>query len=448
MAETPILKVSELTYQIKNLLEDEFPFVWVEGELSNVTLHSSGHCYFTLKDEKSQIRGVMFRANVRYLRFKPENGTTVIIRGRLSVYEPRGEYQIVTNAMEPLGKGSLQLAFEQTKKKLESEGLFDPARKRPLPVLPQRICIITSPTGAAIRDILRVMSQRYANLSIDIIPVLVQGLEAPQEIRTALEAVSALPEYDVVIVGRGGGSIEDLWAFNDEGVARAIAACPIPVVSAVGHEIDFTIADFIADVRAPTPSAAAEMVVDKKDALMESISLLQHRLKQGLKHTLRGYQNTLELARRSLPDPRKKLEDLQLRNDDLIERARQLTIQGLQKRHEGLVHLKENLCYRSPLEQVVHARSQLENQGQSLLLWAQWKLERCAKALEKAMAQLDATSPLNILKRGYSITRTWPEKKVVIDAKTLDLQQVLNVKLHQGELICRVEEVWEKSETS
>ncbi len=435
-----VLKVSELTRQIKENLETRFSFVWVEGELSNLTVHSSGHCYFTLKDEKAQIRGVMFRSDVRHLRFKPENGITVVVRGRLSVYEPRGEYQVITVMMEPLGKGSLQLAFEQIKKKLEVEGLFDPSRKKPLPMLPQRVCIITSPTGAALRDMLRVLDQRFANLLIDIIPVRVQGAEAPREITAALETAAGLPDTDVIIVGRGGGSIEDLWAFNDERVARAIAVCPIPVVSAVGHEIDFTIADFVADVRAPTPSAAAKMVVEKKEALAESIRLLQHRLKQGLSHSLRECKNRLELAHRSLADPRKTLDELELRTDDLERRVQQYTLQGLQKKEEVWHYLNEKLRYRSPQDRVSHLGSQLNNQGQTLFLRLQWKMERCTKLLEKVMAQLDAASPLNILKRGYSITCTWPAKEVVRDAKILLPAQALHVKLYRGSFLCRVEE--------
>ena len=435
--ESPILKVSELTHQIKDLLEDEFSFLWVEGELSNVTLHSSGHCYFTLKDTKSQIRGVMFRSNVGSLRFKPENGITVVVRGRLGVYEPRGEYQIIVTAMNPLGKGSLQLAFEQTKKKLQAEGLFDPSLKQPLPSLPQRICIITSPTGAAIKDILRVLDNRFANLTIDIIPVRVQGAEAPREITAALEAVETLSNVDIVIVGRGGGSIEDLWAFNDEQVARAIAACPIPVVSAVGHEVDFTIADFVADLRAPTPSAAAEMVVEKKEALVESIHILQHRLQQNFHHSLRGYENRFELVRRSLADPRKRLDDCRLRTDDLTQKVHQRVQHCVERQFDYVENLKEKMHYRSPKNRVARLETHLAGQSQTLLMRVQWKMERYTRSLEKSMAQLDAASPLNILKRGYSITRTWPDKNVVKDATVvLSLEQTVKCETSSGRGAC------------
>ena len=437
-----ILKVSELTQQIKILLEESFPFVWVEGELSNVTLHSSGHCYFTLKDEKAQIRAVMFRSQVRRLPFKPETGTKVVVRGRIGVYEPRGEYQIITEFMEPLGKGSLQLAFEQIKKKLAKEGLFNSARKKPLPLLPQRIGIITSPTGAAIRDILRILGHRFVNLEILLIPVRVQGVEAPGEIISALEMVNSLvPGLDVVIAGRGGGSLEDLWAFNDEGVARAVAGCPVPVVSAVGHESDFTISDLVADVRAPTPSAAAEMVVKKKEELAEYLDLLGHRITQGFAHSLKDEKSRLAMAERGLINPKKKIVDLNLRADDLSQRVAYLFNQHLQRKQKDWKHQTEKLGFISPREKIRVLKEEVERKKKDLSARLSWKMERCLKTLEKAMAQLDAVSPLGILKRGYSITRTWPEQKVVRDAGSLSLQQEVEVKFFKGEVICKVTKV-------
>ncbi len=436
-----ILTVSELTYQIKTLLESNFPFIWVEGEISNLTLHSSGHYFFTLKDEKAQIRGVMFRYQAQHLKFRPEDGIKVVVRGRIGVYEPRGEYQILTDFIEPKGKGALQLAFEQTKKRLEAEGLFDPSLKKPLPLLPQKIAIITSPTGAAIRDMLRIIGQRFANLEIVIIPVRVQGAEAPEEIVVALELVDTLPDIDVVILGRGGGSIEDLWAFNDERVARAIAKCKIPVVSAVGHEIDFTISDFVADVRAPTPSAAAEMVVEKKESLVAFLDTLKSRLDQGFYHSFKACRNKLEMVQKGLLDPRKKLSDLNLRSDELAQRLEKLFFQNIQSKIEKRKHLLELLLFLSPTKKLQSLKEELSRKRENLETWISWKMERCVRALEKSMAQLDAASPLNILKRGYSIARTWPDKKIVRDARTLTLKQELNVRLYKGEIFCKIERI-------
>ena len=437
-----ILKVSELTQQIKYLLEENFPFVWVEGEISNVTLHSTGHFFFTLKDKKAQIRAIMFRSQAQVLPFKPENGIQVVIRGRINVYEPRGEYQILADVMEPLGKGSLQLAFEQIKKKLAFEGLFDPSRKKPLPVLPQRIGIITSPTGAALQDILRIISHRFVNLEILIIPVRVQGPEAPGEIIQALERVNTLdPALDVVILGRGGGSLEDLWAFNDEGVARAICGCQVPVMSAVGHEIDFTISDFVADVRASTPSAAAEMVVAKKEHLLNILDVLQARIEKGMHYSLNTWKSALKLSLQGLTDPRKKVVDLTLKNDDITQRLIQVSSRAHQRKQDTWKHVSGMFLFFSPFGKIKDWREELSRKNAKFKTLLQWKLERYSRALAKSVAQLDAASPLNILKRGYSITRTWPDKTIVRDASTLTLQQTLNVKLFQGEIFCRVEEI-------
>jgi len=437
-----ILKVSELTQQIKYLLEKNFPFVWIEGEISNVTLHSTGHFFFTLKDKKAQIRAIMFRSQAQFLPFKPENGIQVVIRGRINVYEPRGEYQILADVMEPLGKGSLQLAFEQIKKKLATEGLFDPSRKKPLPVLPQRIGIITSPTGAALQDILRIISHRFVNLEILIIPARVQGPEAPGEIIQALERVNALdPALDVVILGRGGGSLEDLWAFNDEGVARAICGCHVPVMSAVGHEIDFTISDFVADVRASTPSAAAEMVVAKKEDLLNVLDVLQSRMEKGVHYSLNAWKNALTLSLQGLADPHKKVVDLTLKNDDITQRLIHVSSQARQRKQEKWKHVSGMFLFFSPFGKIKVWREELSRKNEKFKTLLQWKLERHSGVLAKSVAQLDAASPLNILKRGYSITRTWPDKAIVRDANTLTLQQTLNVKLSQGEVFCQVEAI-------
>ena len=275
------LTVSELTARLRDTIETEFYEVWVEGELSNCHVWNTGHLYFTLKDGASQVRGFMFRSTLRYLKFKPTDGLRVVARGKISVYEPKGEYQLVCEHLEPHGLGALQLAFDQLKKRLQEEGLFDAARKRPLPALPRKIGIVTSLDGAAIRDIIKVLTRRHANVPIVIRPARVQGEGAALDIARGIKAIARVPGVDVVIVGRGGGSIEDLWAFNEEIVARAIALCPVPVISAVGHETDMTIADFVADLRAPTPSAAAEIVVAAKDEFRSRIDRLRGRLRSG-----------------------------------------------------------------------------------------------------------------------------------------------------------------------
>ncbi|HXH07731.1 MAG TPA: exodeoxyribonuclease VII large subunit, partial [Vicinamibacterales bacterium] len=273
-AERRIYTVAELTREIGELLERRYVDVWVEGEISNCRAWNTGHLYFTLKDETAQIRAVMFRSAVRYLRFRPEDGLHVVARGRIAVYDPKGEYQLVCEHLEPQGYGARQVAFEQLKRRLQAEGLFEAARKRPLPALPRRIGIVTSLDGAAIRDILKVLRRRYPNLHVVIRPTRVQGDGAAADIARAIADMGRFGGADVIIVGRGGGSVEDLWAFNEEVVARAIAGAPVPVISAVGHEVDVTIADFVADVRAPTPSAAAEMVVARKDEYCARIDRL------------------------------------------------------------------------------------------------------------------------------------------------------------------------------
>jgi len=299
-----VYTVSTLTEEIKGLLETHFEFIWVEGEISNFRMPSSGHFYMVLKDENAQVRAVMFRPQARYLKFTPEDGMMILAQGRIGVYQPRGEYQIILDYLEPLGVGALALAFEQLKKKLAAEGLFDEAVKRPLPFLPQRVAVITSPTGAAIRDFLKVIRRRFANMEIIVVPVKVQGEGATEEMVEALKIVNDALDVDVIVLTRGGGSLEDLWAFNREELAYAIRASHIPVVSAVGHEIDITISDLAADLRAPTPSAAAELLVAEKESLKERLAEHQGRLASAFKQQLAFAQERLGLLRRHLRDPR------------------------------------------------------------------------------------------------------------------------------------------------
>src|SRR3954465_10667908 len=291
-----VLSVTELTVRVRDLLEQEFFEVWVEGELSGCRVWNTGHMYFTLKDGATQIKAVIFRSALRYLKFRPADGLRVVARGKISVYEPKGEYQLACEHLEPQGLGALQLAFEQLKKKLQAEGLFAAERKRPLPALPRKIGIVTSLDGAAIRDIIKVLSRRYANAHLVVCPARVQGEDAAPEIARALRQIARVPGVDVVIVGRGGGSIEDLWAFNEEVVARAISRVPVPVISAVGHETDVTIADFVADLRAPTPSAAAELVVSAKAGFCGRIDRLQDRLRAAARARVQGLSRRVHIA--------------------------------------------------------------------------------------------------------------------------------------------------------
>ncbi len=391
---THILTVTHLTIQIKNLLEGNFPDIWVEGEISNLSIPQSGHAYFTLKDEQSQIRSVLFRSSQRFLKFTLQHGMQVICRGRVSVYEPRGEYQLIVDYIEPKGIGALQLAFEQLKAKLEKEGLFDLDHKRPLPLLPQRIGIITSPTGAAIRDMLRVIKRRHPRMHILIYPVPVQGIEAAPAIVEAIQHFNRDQNVDVMIVGRGGGSLEDLWAFNEEPVARAIYASKIPVISAVGHETDYTISDFVADLRAPTPSAAAEMVVKSEESFREFISSLESSLIKRIRQQIDLTRASLREFTRLLGDPRRLLEQYVQRVDELTGRLA-----------TGLRH---------------HVR-------------------RDRALLTALTAGLDHLNPLGILSRGYSVTRKLPEGVILKDASDVRPGDLLNTKLHNGEIISRVE---------
>ncbi len=392
--QTHILTVTQLTYQIKNLLEGTFPDVWVEGEISNLTVPQSGHAYFTLKDEQSQVKAVLFRSAQRHLKFTLQHGMQVICRGRVSVYEPRGEYQVIVDYVEPRGIGALQKAFEELKAKLEKEGLFARERKKPLPLLPRRIGIVTSPTGAAIRDILRVIRRRHPRMEILIYPVPVQGVEAVPAITEAVQYFNREQNVDVMIVGRGGGSLEDLWAFNEEAVARAIFASRIPVISAVGHETDYTIADFVADLRAPTPSAAAEMVVESEAHLRETVLSFESRLASSIRQELERRTASVQHALRLLADPRKRLEQFSQRVDELLGRL------GLGLRH--------------------HVR-------------------RDRALLTSLSAALEHLNPLGILSRGYSVTRSVPQGDIIKSAAEVSEGDLLRTTLHQGEVVSRVE---------
>ncbi|MCK5257645.1 MAG: exodeoxyribonuclease VII large subunit [Deltaproteobacteria bacterium] len=436
-----ILTVSELTLEIKHHLEEGFGEIWVEGEISNFRSPSSGHYYFTLKDGKSQIRGVIFRFMGRYLKFEPQDGLAVICRGKISVYEPRGEYQLILDYMEPEGIGALQLAFEQLKEKLEKEGLFDAARKKPLPLLPKKIGIVTSPTGAAIRDLLNVIGRRFPNVGILINPVKVQGEGSAQEIASAIYELNTIPEIDVIVVARGGGSLEDLWAFNEEIVARAIDQSSLPVISAVGHEIDFTIADFVADLRAPTPSVAGELVVKDKAELSHLIDSFSSRLSNQMIHFLETVKNQFGFLKKGLPDLRLKISDLQLRIDDLSSRLTPHILQSLELKKEMLGGRRVRLLLRNPQLKVGEYLKSVSLCEKSLIDSVYLMLNRLRQVLERYLGELDSLSPLSVLQRGYSITRLFPSYKIVKDNKMVSVGDKVNIVLGKGEIFCQVDKI-------
>lgn len=393
-----IYKVSEINKIAKNLLEGEFPDIWLEGEISNLTLHSSGHLYFSLKDEEAQINAIMYKWQAGQLEFMPESGMKVIAQGKISVFVKGGRYQIIVYDLKPIGIGALQQAFEQLKRKLDKEGLFDKARKRPIPMLPQKIGIVTSPTGAAIRDILNIIERRFANVHILINPVRVQGDQAAGEIADAITYVNEhFPSLDVLIVGRGGGSLEDLWSFNREIVARAIYDSGIPVISAVGHEIDYTIADFVADLRAPTPSAAAELVVTNKIELEKRILLLTSKIKSSMAHEL----------------------------DELTSRYR---------------HLVESRIFLHPEEIYSQFQQDIDYYLERIVSHCIHFFDFQRERLNSLMGKLDVLSPLHILARGYSITYKLPGNEILKSISQVTMKDKVKVKLHRGEIICRVEE--------
>jgi len=439
----PIYTVSQLTGEIKKLLEQNFEHLWVEGEISNLRLPSSGHLYFTLKDESAQLRGVMFRLQGRLLKFEPADGLQVICYGRLSVYEPRGEYQIIVDYMEPKGWGALQLAFEQLKEKLSREGLFDPAHKKPLPHLPQKIGIVTSPTGAAIRDILQIIDRRFANVHILLYPVRVQGAGAAEEITQAIGAFNQWPDIDVIIVGRGGGSLEDLWAFNEEIVARAIFNSRIPIISAVGHEVDFTIADFVADLRAPTPSAAAELVVRNKEELAQALENLGHRLAHASRAALGTRRERFISLRHRLTDPRKRIADQWLRLDDLGYRLGQSVQLGFSRTRERLRLKLDSLFLLHPGRRVAEHTHRLEQFFHRLTLAMRTELRLFRQRTDGHLGKLQTLSPLAVLERGYSVTQLLPSKELIRQASRLKPADRVLVKVHRGEFLARVEEVQE-----
>jgi exodeoxyribonuclease VII large subunit len=433
-----IYSVSQLNAEIKELLENNYPFIWISGETSNFYRPASGHFYFTLKDENSQISAVMFRGQNRNLKFDLENGMQLTGMGRISVYEPRGTYQIIFEYLEPKGIGALQIALEQLKARLSAEGLFDEAHKKPLPFLPQHISLITSTTGAVVHDMLNILDRRFPNIDIEIIPVKVQGYGAEHEIVSGLDILNSRKKTDVAILARGGGSLEDLQAFNSESVARAIFDSDIPIISAVGHETDFTIADFVADLRAPTPSAAAELVVPLKDELAQRVEEYRIDLKTGIKRYLAQCRALLSEISSRLVDPKRKIYDLRLRIDDTTNRLYRLTSSFLHQKREQLSWRSGRLYSNSPVNYINTLHKTVDKNNDKLLNLLNIYYSHRRFVFRELTSKLAALNPTAILARGYSITRTTPDEAVVRDARSVKLEQNLEVLLAKGSLRCRV----------
>ena len=435
-----ILSVSELTTEIRNLLETRYFDSWVEGEISNCRHWQSGHLYFTLKDQNSQLKAVMFRTALRHLKFTPEDGQHVVARGRVSVYERKGEYQIVCEHLEPHGRGALQIAFEQLKKRLQDEGLFDQTRKRPLPRLPRKIGIVTSLDGAAIRDIIKVLRRRHPNLHLIIKPTRVQGDNASEAIARSLEAIAKIQGVDVIIVGRGGGSIEDLWAFNEESVARAIVKMPAPVISAVGHEIDFTIADFVADLRAATPSAAAELVIAAKEEVTSYIESLHNRTQTSIRIALQQATRQLHsLDRRpGLTSWPARLASYLRHIADMTHGLRHAGHEGLDNRRRwlhDLQHRLETSGFRRTLSTSHTRLVAADGQTNSAIK----RILQTRDAQFRVLAgRLDNLSPLGVLARGYSICWNADRTAIIFDAENTNSGDTVRVTLRRGELSCEV----------
>lgn len=441
-----ILTVSELNRDIRFLLEKNFGYIHLRGEISGLARPGSGHLYFQLKDADAQISCVMFRMQARRLKFDLENGQELIARGKVTVYEPRGNYQLIIEQLEPEGAGALQLAFDQMKVRLEKEGLFAPERKKEIPFLPEKIGIVTSPTGAAIQDMLNVLKRRFPSVPVVIAPVLVQGEKAAEEIAEGIRQLDAREDIDLMIVGRGGGSMEDLWAFNEEIVARAIAKAGTPVISAVGHETDFTIADFVADVRAATPSVAAELAVPDAVALKNTVLALDNRLRSEVEDLLGQAKQRLSYADRLLQSPERAVQTYSQKTDELTMRLQQSLRMMLIKKQHSLEKLDQALERRSPTVRLQEEKAHLllmENRLQEAI---QKRMLDKRRTFENLTIRLDANSPLKILKKGFTAA-TDSKGNLISSIQQVKEKDVLKLRLNDGILHGRVEKVLSLKDT-
>lgn len=437
---------SRLNREARTLLERGFPALWIEGELSNLSRPSSGHWYFSIKDESAQLRCAMFRQRNLYTRFTPRDGMHVLVRGKVSLYEARGDYQFLADSMEEAGEGALRRRFEELKARLAKEGLFDTARKRALPPLPRRIGVITSPTGAAVRDVLHILQRRFSTIPVLLYPVPVQGATAAAQIAEAIRLASARAECDVLILARGGGSLEDLWSFNEEVVARAIADCAIPLVSGIGHEVDFTIADFVADVRAPTPSGAAELVAPDCNEWLRNFSLLSRRLAVALQRGQAARTQRFEWLQRRLAQqhPGVELRQRAQRLDELEQRLVRITRQSLRNRGTNVAQLSAQLRQASPALRLAAVRGRLDIARAAMTAALRAQIESLRSKLAVTVGTLDAISPLATLQRGYAIVSD--ANGVVTDAGKLQPGAAIQARLAQGRLQARVETVYPQDE--
>ena len=440
-----LLSVSDVKRLIRNSLEDQFQDVWIEGEISNLRAPSSGHLYFTLKDSQSQLRGVLFRSGASRLRFALQEGLAVIARGRISVYEPRGEYQLIVDSLDPKGVGAFQLAFEQLKERLSQEGLFDEARKRRLPAFPGTVGVVTSLTGAAIRDIVAVLRRRCPIVNILIAPVPVQGDGAGASIARAIDALSEMPQVEVLIVGRGGGASEDLWAFNEEAVVRAIARSRVPVVSAVGHEIDVTLSDFAADHRAPTPSAAAEAVVPVLDEIVERLDELARRLSRIVNTMLQMQRHRFERSLNVLHETRFRIQTEAQRLDELRDGLTRIFTEQLTTLHREMAERRHLLLAQGPQSRIQRSLVLIPQLCKRLEQEARRGLIGRRQSVALQMAALDALSPLAILQRGFSIVQTVSDGRVLRRASDVAVGESVQVRLAEGQLVCEVDKVMPSS---
>lgn len=437
--ETKIYSVTELTSEIKRLIEDKYPFIWIYGEISNISAPLSGHLYFTLKDESARINSIIFKGQLKNLKFNPENGMSVIGFGRLGLYESKGAYQIIFEYLEPKGIGSLQIAYEQLKARLSAQGLFDVSHKKELPFLPENIFIITSPTGSVLFDILNIINRRYPDVNIRIIPVKVQGESSESEIVAAINLLNEFIYADVAIIARGGGSLEELQTFNSESVARAIYESSVPIISAIGHETDYTIADFVSDYRAPTPSAAAEIVVPLKDELKIKIDKLTVSLKSNYSRFYNYNKNNLNTLINRLKSPKRKIQDLMIKNDDLYRRIARAQINIINQLKERTEWKNDKLLFNNPIKYIIKHNEHIKNILSNMLITINIMINNNRHVLNESSAKLSALNPKAILQRGYSITRTIPDKHVVIDSNYVKIGQNLEVMVAKGSIICSVE---------
>jgi exodeoxyribonuclease VII large subunit len=440
-AQRDVYSVSRLNREARALLEGSFPLIWLEGEISNLSRPGSGHWYFTLKDEAAQVRCAMFRNRNMHIRFTPDNGLQVLVRARISLYEARGEFQIIAEHMEEAGDGALRRAFDILKQRLQAEGLFKSEHKKSLPAFPRQIGVITSATGAAIRDILTTLKRRFPGLPVIVYPVAVQGVGSVEQITNMITLAGQRNECDVLILARGGGSLEDLWSFNEERVARAIFDCPLPIVTGIGHEIDFTIADFVADQRAPTPTAAAELVTPNQYELQNRLQQRVTQLRHLMQTRLQRHQEKLHWLSRHVQHPGRRVQDWSQRLDEA--QIRLFNAMNHQLRHRGshIIQLRTQLRVNNPATRLQHYHKQLAYLNQQIATGIRYQLERKTRTLADHVRALNTVSPLATLERGYAIVSRADNKTILRSSDQVACGEQVRARLAHGQLLCKVESI-------